>query len=105
MGGGVGSWIPSPFFSVIHLQLVTLGSQFFVDGVYDGTAEGESAFAAAGTGSDEEIQVGEEFPASVDGVDVGQAGRYGSASTQDEHIGIGLRVAYCSHFLQEGRSK
>jgi hypothetical protein len=26
------------FFSVIHLQLVTFGPQFFVDGVYDGSA-------------------------------------------------------------------
>ena len=30
--------VPLLFFSVIHLQLVTLGSQFFVDGVYDGSA-------------------------------------------------------------------
>ena len=30
--------VPLLFFSVIHLQLVTFGPQFFVDGVYDGSA-------------------------------------------------------------------
>ena len=91
------------FFSVIHLQFVTLGPQFFVDGIYDGAAERESAFAATGTGSDEEVEVGEEFPAGIDSVDVGQAGRDGSKSAKDEHVGIGLRVAFCGHFLQKGR--
>lgn len=61
-----------------------------MDGVHNGTAEGESAFATAGAGGDEKVEVGEEFPACLDGVDVGQAGRYGCKGAQDEHVGIGL---------------
>ena len=63
--------VPLLFFSVIHLQLITLGPQFFVDGVYDSATEGESAFSAASTGGNEEVEVGEEFPAGIDGVDIG----------------------------------
>lgn len=54
--------VPLLFFSVIHLQLITLSPQFFVDGVYDSATEGESAFSAASTGGNEEVEVGEEFP-------------------------------------------
>lgn len=78
------------FLAELFFQTITLGPQFFVDGAHNGTAEGESAFATAGAGGDKEVEVGEEFPACVDGVDVGQAGRYGCKGAQDEHIGIGL---------------
>lgn len=91
------------FFSVIHLQFVAFGPQFFVNRVNYGPAEGEPAFAATGTGGDKEVKVSEEFPAGVDGIDVRQAGRYGGEGAQDEHVGIGLRVTDGRHFLQEGR--
>lgn len=49
--------------------------EFVVNGLYEASAEAESAFATAGTSGDEEIEVGINDHLGVDAGDVGEAGR------------------------------
>lgn len=64
----------------------------------------ESAFAATGTGSDEEVEVGEEFPAGIDSVNVGQAGRDGSKSAKDEQSASASESLSADTFCKKGGS-
>ena len=57
--------------AVLLLFLGAEVSKFVVDGLYEASAEAESAFSAAGTGSDEEVEVGVDDHLGVDAGDVG----------------------------------
>ena len=59
-----------------------------MDGLRDGAAEGESAFACGGVAGDEEEEVGVEDEFVVFPADAGKAGRYDSQGTKEEPVGV-----------------
>lgn len=59
-----------------------------MDGLRDGAAEGESAFACGGVAGDEEEEVGVEDEFVVFPADAGKAGRYDSQGTKEEQVGV-----------------
>ena len=59
-----------------------------MDGLCNGAAEGESAFAGRGVASDEEEEVGVEDEFVVLPADAGKAGRYDSQGAKEEKVGV-----------------